>query len=210
MKTAFGLPLLFIYTISFAEVLPPPTQPFEAKTWASTMEHKPSDGLTLGRQQVRFEKSSLGVVRSLVGVGAIQNAGDAGDSNYWLCYTVTGKQPSQLWITSHGEMGGPEHAVTGVIAVALRSGGATASCPRLPNRMRPASLRSKLWVGATEDDVRAILGAPSYRQGAWLSYDYDKKAPGNCSGGFDVSNSLLLKVEQGRVEQLFANQVTSC
>ncbi len=54
------------------------------------------------------------------------------------------------------------------------------------------------------------LGAPSHRSGNWISYDFEGKMQGKCPGGFDVLNSLVLKTHRGRVEAIYASQVTSC
>ena len=210
MKTTFVLPLLLACALASAETVAPPSQPFEARTWAPSMKRKPTMGATLGKWRIDFEKRTLADVLSRASVGAIQHAGDAGESVYWLCYTLIGHAPSRLWITSHGEMGGPERAVTGITITAFESGQPVVECPALPVHMQPVSLQGNVRLGMSERSLAKVLGAPSHKSGDWISYDFEGKAPGNCLGGFDVLNSLLLKTRQGEVEAIYASQITSC
>ena len=208
---AVALSLLLASAVAHAEGLAPPTQPFDAQTWPSSMSRRPITGAILGVLHLEFEKTTLPDVLLRAAVGSIQHSGDAGESIYWLCYTVSGTKPTRLWLASHGEMGGPEHALTGVALVALKSSQPVADCPALPAHMRPMSLLGgPVRIGAEMRSLSKKLGPPSHRSGAWISYDFAGKAPGNCLGGFDVLNSLVLKVESGTVKAIHANQVTSC
>ena len=145
-------------------------------------------------------------------VGEIAHQGDAGESIYWLCYTnVNPIRVERIWIIAHGEMGGREHLVTNISAEYLPNGRATTDCPALPEKMKPLSLDSQLWLNASATDARTRLGASSYQKGPWQSFDYQGKMRGNCEGeGFDVMNWLLLRFEKGRVNSLNVGQVTSC
>jgi hypothetical protein len=174
------------------------------------MKQRPTVGATLGKWRIDFERTTLPEVLTRASVGDIRHAGDAGESIYWLCYTLTGPTPARLWIMSHGEMGGPERAVTGVTIIKIRSGQPAAECPALPVQMRPASIRGDIWLGMGEKSIAKMLGTPSHRSGDWISYDYEGKTPGKCQGGFDVMNSLLFKTHRGSIEAIYANQVTSC
>ena len=196
---------------SFAET-PPPIAPFDAITWKATMKRKPSTALRMGAFRVRFERTTLDDVRRAASVGKIAHRGDAGESVYWLCYTnLSPAQTERVWVVADGEMGGPEHFVTNVSAELLPKGSATADCPELPNNLKPLSLDNHLWLGATEGAAHAKLGAPSYQKGAWRSYDFQGKVPGNCEGGsFDLLAWLLLHFQNGRVNSLQVGQVTSC
>lgn len=196
---------------SFAET-PPPVAPFDAITWKATLKRKPSTGLRMGAFRVRFERTTLDDVRRAASVGEIAHRGDAGESAYWLCYTnLAPTQAERVWIVAHGEMGGPEHYVTNISAELLPNGNATADCPALPNNLKPLSLDNHLWLGASEGAAPAKLGAPSYQKGAWRSYDFQGKVPGNCEGGgFDLLAWLLLHFQNGRVNSLQVGQVTSC
>ena len=166
----------------------------------------------MGTLYVRFEKTTLDDVRRAAAVGDIAHRGDAGGSAYWLCYTSVGKtEVERIWVVSHGEMGGPEHYVTGVRADVSTNGRATADCPALPDNLKPLSLDREVWLGLSERTAARRLGASSFRKGAWRSYDFQGKVPGKCEGGaFDLSVSLLLHFQNGRVNALQAGQATSC
>lgn len=166
----------------------------------------------MGTFRVRFERTTLDDIRRAASAGEIAHRGDAGESAYWLCYTnISPRRVERLWVIAHGEMGGPEHFVTNVSAELLPDGSATPDCPALPNSLKPLLLDNHLWLGASEGAAHAKLGAPSYRKGAWRSYDFQGKARGNCEGGgFDLISWLLLHLEQGQVNSLRAGQVTSC
>jgi hypothetical protein len=196
---------------SFAQT-PPPAGPFDAITWKAASKEIPSSGVRMGTLFVRFEKTTLDDVRRAASAGDIAHRGDAGESAHWLCYTSVGKtEVERIWVISHGEMGGPEHYVTDVSAERLPNGSAAADCPALPDNLEPLSLDNHLWLGASESAATRTLGASSFRKGAWRSYDFQGKVPGNCAGGgFDLSASLLLHFQKGRVDSLHVGQVTSC
>lgn len=196
---------------AFAQT-PPPARPFDAITWMATSKAIPSSGVRMGTLFVRFEKTTLDDVRRAASAGGIAHQGDAGESAYWICYTSLGKtQVERIWVISHGEMGGPEHYVTDVSAEVLTNGSATADCPALSDNLKPLSLDNHLWLGASERAATRKLDAYSFRKGAWRSYDFQTKVPGNCAGGgFDLSASLLLHFKNGRVNSLRVGQVTSC
>jgi hypothetical protein len=196
---------------SFAQT-PPPVSPFEAITWKATRNDAPSSGLRMGMFFVRFEKTTLDDVRRAASVGDIAHRGDAGDSAYWLCYTSVGNaEVERIWVISQGEMGGPEHYVTDVSAEVSTNGRATADCPALPNNLEPLSLDRQIWLGISARTAARKLGASSFRKGAWRSYDFQGRVPGKCEGGgVDLSASLLLHFQNGRVNALEAGQATSC
>lgn len=210
IRAIAGLPLLLACALSHAGVDALPAHPFEALTWPATLAQKPNTGARLGGFQLEFEKTTLSEVLTQARVGSIHHAGDAGESAYWLCYTLGGASPARLWITTHGEMGGSERAITGITVTAIKSNRPTRACPAAPTHLQPVSLRVPVWVGSNEDSMKKALGTPSHRSGDCVSYDFAGKGPGNCLGGFDVSNSLVLKLRRGVVKVIHAHQVTSC
>lgn len=210
MKRLAVAALAFVASGAILAKTPPPVEPFESRTWAASMVKAPTPGFTLGKLRVRFEETTLGEVKKAASSGQISHAGDAGDSNYWLCYTLSQRQqPARIWIMS-SEMGGTDHAVTNATVVSLKSAKPTADCPTLSEKLFPVSLDVPLWVGSREAAVQRALGAPSYRQGAWRSYDFEAKVPGNCDGGYDFSNWLLFRSRRGLVEAIHLGQVSSC
>jgi hypothetical protein len=210
VKTLLGLPLLLAFELCSAAGPPPPALPFKEKAWAATLTKKPITWARFGNLRIQFEKTTLGNVRSAAAVGQVEHAGDAGESNYWLCYTLAGKKPARVWISSHGEMGGPEHAITGITATELESAEAVPGCPSLPSNMQPVSLSAAVWLGTLEATLQEAVGPPSHREGEWLSYDFQGKSPGKCQDGFDVLNWMTLKTKNRAVEAIYVGQVTSC
>lgn len=188
----------------------PPSAPFDAIGWKPTATTKPSLGIKMGTFEVKWEETTLASVLAAAGRGAIQHQGDAGESVYWLCYTVEGAHGHRLWVMAHGEMGGPEHAVTSITAEALKDAKGEKDCPILPVQLQPVVLSQGLWVGASEVNAQKILGQPSHTEGPWSSFDHWSKMPGTCDGGFDLTNWLLYKVNKGRLVTVMAGQVTSC
>lgn len=188
---------------------PPPALPFSSISWKATAAEKAATGLRLGTYAIAFEETTLAGVRAAVESGELQHQGDAGESIYWLCYTIAGKE--RIWITAHGEMGGPEHAVTSVSGQEIKGVKINKDCPALPTRLQPVSLDKGLWLGTTEKEALKVLGPVSYSEGSWRSVDYQGKVPGNCDpGGFDLTNWVLYKSEKDRLTTLIAGQVTSC
>jgi hypothetical protein len=189
----------------------PPDAPFRAPISKPTLKRNPSTGVRMGALSVRFEESTLDDVVKAASVGAIAHRGDAGASIYWVCFTkVSDAHAERIWVLSDGEMGGRRHQVTGISAQRIPSGTPTAACPALPNKLTPLSLDHNLWLGASKAAVASTLGAFSYQQDGWRSYDYQGKAPGKCEGGYDVSASLLIHFSHGHADSLRVGQVTSC
>jgi hypothetical protein len=187
-RTLLILGLLSITFCAEAAVPPPKVELSNEAAWAASMQGPPSAGLTLGAFTVQLEKTTLAQVMDMTAVGTIANQGDAGESTYWLCYTLP-EANERVWITSGGEMGGPEHKITHIIAQKLKSAQPSADCPSLPTRLRPVSLSNHLWLGSTNADVQKAL---------------------KCEGGYDVTNWLWTKSTTDRVEMIDSGEITSC
>jgi hypothetical protein len=198
---------------SAAAQTPPPRLPFASGSWKPLSTAKPATGLKMGALDVRFEKTTLNAISNKAGTGKIFHQGDAGESIYWLCYTVH-VQPlvERLWLVSYGGMGGPEHAVTSITGQQLQpTAQPTDDCPALPSTLQPLSLGRNVWLGATDTAALKILGRSSYQKGQWWSFDYQGKVQGNCQpNGFDLINWLFFETAQGRIVLISAGQVTSC
>jgi hypothetical protein len=160
----------------------------------------------MGDFSILYEETTLGEIKNKIGSGRIEHEGDAAESTYWLCYTA----PKELiWIMT-GEMGGSEHDV---LNVAVKSGvfKVSTDCPALPEHFQPISFNHGLRVGETEVSVVKALGAPSHREGKWLSYNYTGKEEQFCKPwGADVTNWALFEVENGLVISIRSGQITSC
>jgi hypothetical protein len=78
-------------------------------------------------------------------------------------------------------------------------------------QLEQTTLENHLWRGASEADATMRMGAPSYQNGPWRSFDFAGKVAGNCpGGGFDLTAALMLHFQNGRVNSLWVSQITSC
>jgi len=202
--------IAFSGATAFAASPPPPS--VDDDGWNAIESTPPSSAVMLGSFRLGFETTRLEEVRHAAGVGELAHQGDAGDSIYWLCYSASVNGSSQrIWILSSGEMGGPDHQITGVSAQLSRTFHVTPSCPALPARLTPIRLDSRLWLRSTEQEIGAALGPPSRQHAGWLFYDFAGKSPQKCEDGFyDLTNALQVRMEHGLVTDLRASQVTSC
>ena len=192
---------------------PPPASPFDSEDWPPSLSREPTKGLMLGAFRIQFEKTTLRTVQQAASSGAIAQRGDAAGHILWLCYTAShGGANARIWIISHGEMGGPDHAVTEIVARSLKSPAATTDCPVLPNHLQPVSLDIPAWLGSTDAEFDRSLGSPSHVAGPWRSYDFQTTLPGHdCDGdGYDLGSWLVTQSQRGSVTAIYAGQVSSC
>jgi hypothetical protein len=206
--------VLFVIATSAVAAIPPPDGPFDVMTWPASLKQASTKGVTLGELRVRFEETTLSQVVRSASIGTVAHQGDAAESTYWICYTISDpSQAERIWIISDGEMGGRdggEHAVTGIAVVRSKDKQPRADCPLLPRNLQPVALDARIWLGSSSEEVKSVLGAPSHVAGAWREFDYHSKVPGSCDGGDDLLNSLTIKLDEGRVNTILADQVTSC
>lgn len=200
--------LLALCSKSFCETVPPPPQVHEIIVPA-TLSSDPVKGIRLGKFLVEFEATTLKQIRDTIGYGAIAHLGDAGGSQYWLCYS----QPGQfIWFISHGEMGGLDHVLTQVIAVATNSDSRTGpQCPVIPSHAQPI-LSSFGWVGISKKDLFELLGQPSGIQNNRLMYYYSGKKPGTYKGvnmKWDVTAYIEFEILNNKVISVSASHITS-
>lgn len=196
-----------------AQETPPPKLPFGSSLPEKPRSiTKPAAQLTAGTFEVHFEETTLAQVASRFGSGRVQHRGDASETEYWLCYTAQAETPQRVWIIAHGEMAGPEHLVTQIIAQELAPGArSTRACPQLPTDLQPLTLDNNVWLGRRVSDALRTLGRPSRQRGAWRTFFYAGKVPGDCKpDGFDLTNWLEIRWRLGRITAVAAGQVTSC
>ena len=197
-----------------SQTLEPPSRPEEIPG-EGTLKIQPAVGVLMGQQFVRFERTTLAEVLRAAGRGSIAHHGDAGGSEYFLCYTQLSKPlPVRLWVISNGEMGGPDHAVTEVIARRIEAAdAANGGCPSLPRHLQPVALDRGIWIGTARDELRRKLGRESAtRDEAWLVFNFLGTVPGRVHGkavDFDVTNILEARISGGRVEAISATHITS-
>jgi hypothetical protein len=188
---------------------PPPEAPPPAEQALSHMA-APLSGVHLGSLHLVFEHTTLADVQRTA-AEPVKHRGEAGESLYWICYTVQSPRAERVWILSDGEMGGPEHRITGVTAVRLSAARALPGCPTMPSALLPLSLDNGLWLDSAVGEFAAALGTAAPAAAGWHTFRYAGKLPSaTCAGGFDVTNDVSLRSEAGRVSALQAGQVTSC
>jgi hypothetical protein len=158
---------------------------------------------SLGAFAGRIEETQLDAVRDMVGEGTIQHQGDAGDSIYWLCYR---RPQHRLWLVSHGEMGGPEHAITEVVEeLTEKDARVSTDCPILPDKFSPFVLDGKLRLGMSRQAVIAALGPPSKSKAAQIVYTHE----GKLADGFDETGWLVLRFREGKLVSMRGGKVTT-
>ncbi len=164
--------------------------------------------MTLGKLRVVFEKSRLADVAAEAKGSRIKHRGDAGASMYWLCYRFKEKGiPRQLYLTAHGEMGGPEHLVGGVVLKNAVS--EEPDCPELPPELLPANIGIGLGLGSRYEDFLHRLGKPDRRDGDRAMWMFERviKSGGSTIGG--ELQSVEVEFREGKTAILSFNQVTS-
>jgi hypothetical protein len=190
---------------AFGESITPPLID-ELITVPSTLKTDPIQQIHLGGLTAEFEKTTLVEIRNAIGYGVIDHAGDAGESQYWLCYSLKGQR---IWLISNGEMGGSNHMLTRVAAVSTAS--TTGSCPPMPAFLQPVSFLFGR-IGASKKSLLDVLGAPSGISNDKLIYQYAGKKPQQYKGGmeeFDVTAHIEVKIENDRITSLDASHITS-
>jgi len=214
-----AMALVFCEVAIAAEPVPPPSFPEEI-TAPPTLRFKPASRLTMGKFVAHFEETTLSQVIKAVGIGSINHQGDAGNSIYWICYTIPGVEASQrIWIIADGEMGGREHSITKVIATRLPVDAKSSDgCPNISKLLQPLSLDRGIWLDSNVSQLTKAIGKPSESRDDWRVYYYSGKKfrkyqrPGDRVERIvelDESSVLKLRVEEGKVTTLIAAKVTS-
>jgi hypothetical protein len=188
-------------------VVPPSTS--ATITAPATLNVDPVQKIRIGSFTAEFEKTTLGEIRDVIGTGSIQHAGDAAESQYWLCYTQSGQR---VWFISHGEMGGPDHQLTQVQATVISPPSqASTSCPEMPSILKSVSFDFG-WLGTTQKSFLKALGTPSSRKNSRLIYHYAGKKSGKYHGQsveWDVVSYVEATFTGNKVTSLKASHVTS-
>lgn len=114
---------------------------------------------------------------------------------------------------SHGEMGGDEHVIHGVVAK-VSSKKPSASCTELSDALRPVKLNNGLWLGAQTEEI-AKLGKPSLKQKQWLHYESERELVGDPQAkdyGTDKiyeRGRISVRAAKGKVVELWATKQTT-
>jgi hypothetical protein len=174
---------------------------------ARTVDAPMIKAVHLGKDRIVFEKSRLADVMAMTGRGKIKHRGDAGQSVYWLCYRFEQNGATrQLYVTAHGEMGGPEHDVGGIV---LNERAADeANCPVLPGNLSPAI--ADIGLGSRYSAFVHRLGPPSGRQGEQATWLFERKIHQRDSPEtwFEIQ-SVTVEFHHGKAAILAIDQTTS-
>jgi|CXWL01.1.fsa_nt_gi hypothetical protein len=166
----------------------------------------PLTKIALGKLDVIFERTTLSEILRSAGVGKIEHRGDAGDSQYWVCYTVTaGKKSQRIWFMS-GEMGGDQHTMDSFHVEDNASPAKSNICPELPADMTPITIGKSIWLGSNQRQIKEWLGEPSLTKNGWLFYSYSGKAS---LPGFDEAMVIGVHTINGKVVSLFTSKTTT-
>jgi len=210
MRTICTALILFVSLTGTALCTPvaPPVVGDEI-TAPATLENDPVQQIYLGGFVAKFEEKTLGEILAAVGHGSIEHAGDASESQYWLCYSLPYQR---LWLISHGEMGGVDHTLSAVSAQSINSGNVENSmCPTLPTAFQPVSFDFG-WLGTDKEKVIQSLGQPSATEDNRIMFFYEGKQPGPYQGqtvDWDVLGYVEMVLEDGKVTFINASHVTS-
>jgi hypothetical protein len=200
--------IFVIYNIAFCEsLIPPPTH--DMIIVKATLKTDPVQSIRFGSFVAEFEKTTLDEIRDTLGSGLIQHTGDAAQSQYWLCYSLSSQH---IWLISHGEMGGSDHVLTQVQAIStISTSEVNAECPQIPTRFQPISSNFG-WIGTSQNSLLNTLGQPSGTQGDRLIFYYAGKKPGSYYGQrveWDVIGYIEVVIVDKKVSSLYATHVTS-
>jgi hypothetical protein len=178
-------------------------------TVPATLKADPVQEIRIGDFKAEFEKTTLGEILNTIGIGSIQHAGDAGESQYWLCYSVPRQR---IWLISHGEMGGRDHALTQVHSIStVSTSHGNDACPQMPTRYKSISMNFG-WLGTSQKNLLKALGKPLGKKDSRLMYFYAGEKPGLYGGQsveFDVIGFSEVVIDDGKITSVFASHVTS-
>lgn len=214
MKQFFGATLvvvLFIVANAAHGDISPPKTPKNFYSEPPSSHNMLSAGVHLGYLHILFEQTTLASVIHEAGEGKIGHVGDAGESIYWVCYTVTTHARGRIWLIAHGEMGGPEHRIGLVDAKYDERASPTSDCPALPVKLGEFSFDGNIVLGMSDSAAIDTLGPIYKRQNSWTHYQYVGEIPGGCSpDSADIVNHISFESSNGIVRWIVAGQTTTC
>lgn len=209
------LAILALISMSSAALadFPPPTIPQDLfATKPPTSQNLLSAGIHFGPFDIIFEKTTLADIVDAVGGGEISHQGDAGESIYYLCYTLTDAHVrGRIWIIASGEMGGPEHRADLIDARVDNSASPIADCPALSIKFGKVSFDRKISLGMQDTLAVKNLGPTFTKQKNWVHYEYQGTIPNACApDAADIINYMSFQTTGGILRRIVAGQTTSC
>jgi hypothetical protein len=212
-----SLYIIFAHTLyavdtQYTESTSPPSVP-EAIKVPATLKVDPFLKINIGTGietfKAEFEKTTLEEIRDTLKTGTIQHAGDAAESLYWLCYTLPDQR---VWFISHGEMGGPNHALTQVQATIKSSiSHGNFLCPEMPTRFKSISFDFG-WLGTKKKSFIEAIGSPSGSEDGRLMYHYAGKIQKTHNGIVlegDITSYVEVTLVDNKITSLNASHITS-
>lgn len=200
MKLSQLVTVLVLLTAGIARAdnsIPPPSWPVPDIRPSGTTT-QPATGVTVGAFHVTFEKTTFKDILAALGPAPVGRQGDAGEFQMWVCYTIPAAR-ARLWLTS-SELGGQEY-IDGMVAKQLTGAQSqNSSCPVPIGETAIVSIDNGIWLGASVNKIKDILGTPNNGPASVIYYLYEGK-----DGEFDISSILALKINRGIVIELHAN-----
>jgi hypothetical protein len=199
--------------VAAGELPPPPRVRSEAIRVEANATRDFLGEVRLGSNALVFEETTLEQIRAMVGSGEVSRAGDASESQTWLCYS----RPEELVWFASGEMGGSERLLAVSAERVVADDPRLRRCPAIPKNLEPVT-SSFGWIGTTEEELRERLGEPSTAGDGRLVFYYVGKKKGRYGSPddvraqiveFDVSAYLEVVIGNGKVISLQASHVMS-
>lgn len=187
-----------------SEAIFPPELPDEISAVSSIKPILPNEA-NWGTSTITLEESNLLTIQKIVG-GTILHRGDAGGSEYSLCYRLSlNGQSGHVWLIS-GELGGNTHDVN-VIYLELdkKNRYFSEKCQNLPQKLQPVNIEGYIGLGQNIGKIKDKLGEPSAQKDNWQFYIHKGQAPNQ----YERYSVLGLKVHQNKVISLFLSQATT-
>jgi hypothetical protein len=162
----------------------------------------PVSAIRAGDFPILLEKTVLADIQSQFG-GDLHQAGDAGNSVYWLCYVSKADgRITRSWFISDGETGGSDHGVTMVASDTPEAD--TSGCAPAPAKLSAIDY-SAPGLGSSFSDLRSRFGPLDLMDGAM---SLDNQAPGTTAGSTRLQ-VLSYDFKGGKVGAVAVSQVTS-
>jgi hypothetical protein len=183
----------------------PPTIDWPDSPSPATIQMEMIVALKVADFPIILEKTELEAAQRRFG-GTIGSRGDAGDAEGWLClYGRSAKGRWMLWLTST-EMNGP--SIGGFQWRRLSPNESPdRRCSTIP-KGSGIKLPIALHLGMSEQEVRRILGRPTFVRGKVLIYCHDHSQLID-GATYDASNNVALVLRNGAVWVIKASKTTS-
>ena len=195
-----------------SQQIPPPRFPL-SEAPPATLNSAPASSVALGDLVIVFDETTLAEAQKQIKLGRIDNRGDASESSFWLCYSISGSgSQEQIWLLSHG---GGDDVIDGVAARISSTPVTANSCPELPAAFQPVRLNNKIWLRSPATEIRKQFGKPSLQRGAWLHYESerellnDPRAKGWGADTLYEYGELSVRIRAGKVIELWATVLVS-